>query len=328
MKQQRINHKPGNIMEFLTNYPSGSSVAVETIGNWYWITDEIEQAGMKPQLVHARKAKLMMGSINKTDKLDALGLNKLQRSGTLPCVWIPPAELRDSRELPRTRMVFANQRTRLKNRIHSVLDKYGLSWQMEDVSDIFSKKAEPILNRCIEQLPVQTRYTTELLMQQLNEVEEKIDAIEKRMKEIFSQTEEVKLLMSMPGIGFILAVVISLEIGDIERFADEEKLASYSGVTPRVHSSGDKTRYGRLRTDTNHYLKWAFSEAGNSVSVNRKCYPGRFVVGLYNRIRARKGHSIAIGAVAKHLAESAYWVLSKKQEYKERGITGNLQTRV
>jgi len=55
-------------------------VAVETIGNWYWIVDEIERAEMLPKLVHARKAKLMLGSINKTDKLDARGLNLLQRS--------------------------------------------------------------------------------------------------------------------------------------------------------------------------------------------------------------------------------------------------------
>src|SRR5207245_1927359 len=65
-------------------------VAVETIGNWYWIVDEIEAAGCVPKLVHARKAKLMMGEINKTDKLDARGLNRLQQAGTLPTVWIPP----------------------------------------------------------------------------------------------------------------------------------------------------------------------------------------------------------------------------------------------
>ena len=93
---------------------------------------------MKPQLVHAHKAKLMPGSINKTDKLDARGLNRLQRTGTLPTVWIPPGDIRDNRELPRTRMVFANLRTRLKNRIHSVIDKYGLHTDFDGISDIFS----------------------------------------------------------------------------------------------------------------------------------------------------------------------------------------------
>ena len=73
-------------------------MAVETIGNRYWIVDEIEAAGCLPRLEHARKAKLMMGEINKTDKLDARGLNRLQRNGTLPMVWI----LGPARPLPRT----------------------------------------------------------------------------------------------------------------------------------------------------------------------------------------------------------------------------------
>jgi len=78
--ERRIDHHPDSIKSFLGHYPDGSPVAVETVGNWYWIVDEIEAAGMKPKLVHAHKAKLMGGSVNKTDKLDARGLNKLQRA--------------------------------------------------------------------------------------------------------------------------------------------------------------------------------------------------------------------------------------------------------
>ena len=81
VREQRIAHERGALQEFLERCERGSPVAVETIGNWYWIVDEIEAAGCVPKLVHARKAKLMMGEINKTDKLDARGLNRLQRSG-------------------------------------------------------------------------------------------------------------------------------------------------------------------------------------------------------------------------------------------------------
>jgi transposase len=127
LKAGRVNHCRGAIKEFLSEWKTGTEVAVEMIGNWYWIVDEIEEAGMAPRLVHAHKAKLMLGMVNKTDKLDARGLNRLQRSGTLPTVWIPPAVLRDQRELPRTRMVFSRMGTRLKNRIHATLAKYALS---------------------------------------------------------------------------------------------------------------------------------------------------------------------------------------------------------
>jgi transposase len=321
LKETRINHSRGNIERFLEGWDKGSPVAVETIGNWYWIIEEIEHAQMRPRLVHARKAKLMLGMINKTDKLDARGLNKLQQTGTLPTVWIPPLEIRDKRELPRTRMVFAHQRTKLKNRIHSVIDKYGLQHHFTDMSDIFSKAGRERIVACYTVLPAQTAYTLAMLLEHLAEVERRIVNIEKRMKEVFRPDEPVELLMTMPGVGFILAVVISLEVGDIGRFSGAERLASYSGTVPRVHASGGKVRYGRLRPDTNRYLKWAFSEAGNSVAVNREKWPHRHVSKLYGRIRHRQGHAKAVGAVARHLAEATYWILSKKEPYLERGVS-------
>ncbi len=93
--RHRIARERGALKEFLAACEPDSPVAVETVGNWYWIVDEIEAAGCVPQLVHAYKAKLMMGMINKTDKLDARGRNRLQRAGILPEVWIPWGELRD-----------------------------------------------------------------------------------------------------------------------------------------------------------------------------------------------------------------------------------------
>jgi transposase len=321
IKEARIDHGRGNILRFLGQWDEGSPVAVETIGNWYWIVEEIERAHMRPRLVHARKAKLMMGMINKTDKLDARGMNKLQQTGTLPTVWIPPLQLRDKRELPRTRMVFSRQRTQLKNRIHSILDKYGLQNKFSDISDMFGKVGRKALKECLGLLPEQTKYALEILLNHLDSVESQIDTIERRMEEIFLPGEEIKLLMTMPGVGFILAVVISLEVGDAGRFSGPERLASYSGTVPRVHASGDKIRYGRLRPDTNRYLKWAFFEAGNAVSLNRKKWPNRHVSKVYNRVRHRQGHAKAVGAVARHLAEATYWILTKKEPYKERVIS-------
>ena len=111
--QLRIAHQRGAVSACLRRCEPGTAVAVEATGNWYWIVNEIEPVGLHPRLVHPRKAKLMMGLFNKTDKLDAHGLNRLQRNGTLPTVWIPPAPLRDLRELTRTRLVLAHSRTRL-----------------------------------------------------------------------------------------------------------------------------------------------------------------------------------------------------------------------
>lgn len=122
------------------------------IGSSYWIVDEIEAAGCLPKLVHARKAKLMMGEINKTD------------SARRP-VWIPPGELRDQRDLRRTRMVLVRQRTQLKNRIHATLAKYAL--HDLEVSDLFGARGRALLRQRLELLPPCTAYATQQLLEQV-----------------------------------------------------------------------------------------------------------------------------------------------------------------
>lgn len=314
--QTRIEHDPGAIRAYLSGCEPGTDVAIEATGNWYWIVQEIEQAGVHPCLVHPRKAKLMMGMINKTDKLDVHGLNRLQRNGTLPTVWIPPGELRDLRELTRVRMMWVRHRTRLKNRISATLAKYGL--QMRDYSDPYGSGARPHLEERVQRLPTQTRWSAQMLLKQLDFMQGQTQELEQRLKDLVQATPQMQQLMTLPGIGVILATVIALEVGDIARFASPQHLASYAGTTPRVHASGGHVRYGPLRVDVNHYLKWAFAEAGNSIALNHRRCPQRHVSQLYQRIKARKGHAKAIGAVARHLAEAAFAVLSKNQPYQER----------
>jgi transposase len=182
--EQRIDHDRGALRKFLERCERGSPVAVETVGHWYWIVDEIETAGCVPKLVHARKAKLMMGQTNKTDRLDARGLNRLQRTGTLPTVWIPPAELRDQRELPRTRMMLVRQRTQLKNRIHATLAKYAL--HDIDVTDLFGVRGRALLRERLAVLPPHTAYTTERLLEQVEQLTREVDRLEQRMRTVFT----------------------------------------------------------------------------------------------------------------------------------------------
>ena len=171
----------------MRNFDPGSPVAIETVGNWYWIVDEIEAAGMEPRLVHALKAKLMLGAVNKTDKLDVRGLNLLQRAGTLPTVWIPPHGVRDARELPRTRMFLARERTRLKNRIHATLSKYAID--ISEVRDIFGVRGRELIAESIDKLPYNTRFVTRCLLEHLEEVEGRLKEIEDRMREVFMWRE-------------------------------------------------------------------------------------------------------------------------------------------
>src|SRR2546429_3308629 len=199
VREQRIAHERGALQRFLERCERGSPVAVETVGNWYWIVDEIEAAGCIPRLVHARKAKLMMGEINKTDKLDVRGLNQLQRTGTLPTVWIPPGELRDQRDLPRTRMVLVRQRTQLKNRIHATLAKYAL--HDLEVSDLFGARGRALLRQRLELLPPCTAYATRQLLEQVETLDRQVRGFEHQMQTVFKPTPTIQLLLPCPVSG-------------------------------------------------------------------------------------------------------------------------------
>ncbi len=147
---------------------SRSRVSVTGTG----LIDEMEKAGHKPFLVHAAKAKLMMGQINKTDKLDARGLAILARNGTLPAIWIPPGELRDQRELPRMRLVLVSVRTKLKNRIHATFAKYAITF--DEVSDIFGGRGRRLMEQSLPQLPPETRLSVKQQLQLIDQVEQSV----------------------------------------------------------------------------------------------------------------------------------------------------------
>jgi len=321
----RVEHNRAIFRRFLEDLPERTTIAVETIGSWYWLIDAMKEAGHNPVLTDARKAKARMGQTNKTDKLDATGLTVLLRNGTLPGVWIPPQELRDQRELPRMRMSLVRMRTTLKNRILATLAKYAIT--IDEASDVFGKKGREELLKRIPELPPHTRFSVGTELKLLDQIEEEVDAVEGEIRTVVAETPAIRLLMSLPGVGMILGVVIALEVGDVERFASAERLASYAGTVPRVAASGGKIRYGKTRSDVNQYLKWAFHEAANVVASHQGRWSDRHVARLYGRLRERKGHGKAVVAVARHLAEATYWMLKKSVPYRDPQISSTSSTR-
>src|SRR3990172_11330691 len=215
IERTRVNHEAGAIRAFLSRFPGGTAVALETLRNWYWIVDEIEQAGCVPLLAHAQMAKKMMGHVHKTDKLDADGLAILQHLGSLPTVWIAPGEIRDERELPRTRMALSKVRTMLKNRMHSTLAKYALCLDTE--SDIFSHKWRAQLVDLLRRLPGETQRCMQQELQLFDQVQEQIHRLEARILERGQKTPTIKLIQTVPAPSEILSIVIDREGGAIDR---------------------------------------------------------------------------------------------------------------
>ena len=212
-------------------------------------------------------------------------------------------------------MAFVRVRTMLKNRIHATLAKYAV--EIKEVSDIFGVGGRALMKSRLSELPPQTRRSVEAQLELLDQVEEQIRVCEKQIEDVVKRIPEMKLLKTIPGVGSVLAVVIAMEVGEIERFPRAESLASYAGTVPRIKESGGRIRFGKVRPDVNRYLKWALIEAANIVVLNQARWPGRHVVQLYRRIRQRRGHAKAVVAVARHLAEATYWILKKNEPYRE-----------
>jgi transposase len=311
----RVGHDRAQYRQFLQRLPAGSQIALEASGHYYWIVDEMEAAGHHPRLVHPLEAKKRMGKTGKkTDKVDANGLGILLRNGTLPEVWIPPAQLRDQRELLRLRMFLVRQRTRLKNRIQGTLARYNIQIEGQDVFGVGGRRC---LGRRLAELPPHTRQSVELELATLDFLDIQVTEVEKQLEAMMQVTAEADLLKTLPYVGRILSMVMALEIGRIERFASAERLASYAGLVPRVHSSGGHTRLGQICGDVNQYLKWAFVEAGNLVAIHQKHLAGQHVVRIYQRVKRKSNHQKAVVAVARHLAEAAYWILKKQELYRD-----------
>lgn len=307
----RVEHAHGELRKFLETLPR---VAVEASGGWYWFVDALEQAGLDPHLVNPLEAKKQLPGRNKTDKLDARGLATLLRVGTLPEVWIPPARLRDLRGLLRTRLAMRRQGTLLKNRIHAAISRYGL--RDDAFADLFSGKARVALSGYVGRLPADTRFATTQEWEMLNQINRHIERMEVRIREGICKVGWVRLLKTLPGVGDILGATLHLEIGDVKRFPSPAHLAAYAGLVPAVRSSGGRTYYGRTSQQANHYLKWAFIEAANATVMHRHKYGEQHVGQLYKRLKERKCHGKAATAVARHLAESSWWILSRKKEYR------------
>lgn len=314
-KPMRVGHDRAQMRAFLEALPAASSIALETSASYYWLVEEIERAGHQAPLAPALTAKRRMEGRHKTDERDARGLAMLLRNGTLPRVWIPPAALRDQREMLRWRMSLVEMRSQIKNRIHGVLLRYNLE---VSATDLYGAAGRRELQDRMAELPTWTRQSVNEQLETVDHLDRQIDDGEQKLETLLEASAERDLLQTLPGVGRILSAVIALEIGDISRFECPQNLASYAGVVPAARESAHKKRRGKCPADCNTYLKWAFVEAGNVVSLHHKKWPDRPLAQLYQRVKqSSRMHGKATVAVARHLAEASFWMLTKQQIYRE-----------
>ena len=164
--------------------------------------------------------------------------------------------MREERELARFRLHLVKHRSMLKHRIHSTLINFGRPCP---VTDLFGVEGMELLGRL--ELPEPWRGNVSASLALIDDLEAQIDEVNRRLRDGHADHPYIPLLISAPGIGWVLAFTIAAEIGEISRFASPAKLTGYTGLCPRVVQSGESDRRGPLSKHGPTYLRWALIEA-------------------------------------------------------------------
>jgi len=242
----------------------------------------------------------------KTDKVDSRVLAELLRADYLPAVWQPDAETQRLRRLTHRRAALVSDRTRLKNRLHSILH-HGLIPVPE--LDLFSQKGRAWLKQVA--LPEEEGWARDSDLRLLEGTEREIVQLEEQLSQAAWQDEKVRLVMSIPGIDYTVAQTCLAAIGEVSRFANGKKLAAYLGLNPSTRQSAGHCYHGSITKQGNAHARWLLVQAAQHLGRDR----GPLGQTL-RKIVKRKNRKVAVVACARKLAVLLWHVLTSGEPFR------------
>jgi transposase len=300
-----IQTRPETLELFAQSLDASDWVALEVTGN-AWAIARILEAHVARVIVVSPNDTGIRQARAKTDRLDARTLAKLLWAGELDGVWAPDERVRVMRRLAR-RAQLVRARSRAKNEIHAVLMRC-----LKDrpaAADLFGVKGRSWLAE--QELAVCERETVDAGLRQVDFLDSEIAAVDQLVAADALGWPEVKRLMTVPGVNVIVAATFMAAVGDIRRFSDRRKLTAYLGLDPRVRQSGaGPANHGHISKQGSNSARHALVEA--CWSTVRQPGP---IAAFYARIKAKRGHSIAIVASARKLACLFWCLLTRGEDY-------------
>jgi len=311
IRSHRLENTPESFQEFFRRLNGPSEAVLEASRTWgvmYDLLEEIEKVE-SVELAHSQKVRAIAEAKIKTDKIDSHILAQLLRADLIPAAYIPGKQTRSYKEMIRQRVFLVRMRTRLKNRLHVLLDRLHIP--LPSVTDIFGRRGTQYLKKLtLDGVDGEILKENLKLLETFNQL---IKEAEQEIASLMREDPRVQLLRTVPGLGPILAAVVALEIDRIERFHSPSKLASYTGLVPSTYASGGKVFHGRLIPMSNKWLRWALVEgAWGSLRTSPYCR-----VYFENHKRQKGPHTAAI-ALARRLSEIIWHVLKENRVYQER----------
>ena len=269
VRSRRVRSRPDEVWRVFGELPRDEPVeaAFEGTFGYGWLADLLADAGIPAHMAHPLATKAIASGRVKNDKMDAAMLAQL-RAHLLPEGWIAPVEAREARRLVRTRASLVRMRSRLKSQIHAVLADFALSpgargqhrgAGLVQAPALFCKAGRRWLSE--QELPEASRQRVEINLRVIDGLDGEIQGVSKTMRARFAGDERVRRLMPIPGIGLFSAATVVGEIWDVKRFPSPRQLASWAGLTPKEHSSGEHHHLGHISKQGSRWVRWVLVEA-------------------------------------------------------------------
>jgi len=288
---------------------SDDQVVIESTTNAWHVHDLLEPLVERVVVANPIKVKQIAQARVKTDIRDTLILARLLAANLVPDVWVPPAHVRQMRQLLSQRRQLVETHTQVLNRMHSVAHRHHLQHAR---GKRFNEKT--IGWQKDKRLSGLEQFQLSLEMENKVYIEKQIERISKEVRKLCHQkpwADAMTYLMQLPGFGVITAMTVLAAIGELERFETPKHLASYSGLAPGLEQSGTKHRGKGITKEGRRELRWALVEAAQMAVKSDPLLKMKF-----QTLQKRMHRNQAIVAIARHLLELVWYVLTRRQPYR------------
>jgi len=305
--KQRIENSLPAVLAALEPYREelDSGVVVESTYNWYWLVDGLQANGYGARLANPAAMQQYNGLKNTDDESDTFFLTELSRLGILPEGHIYPKEERPVRDLLRRRLLLVRQRTtHILSFQNLIARERGEQITSNQIQKLWPNEVGQFFDD--ERLVLMGRTNIEMIRFLTKEIR----PIEKVVLDSIKLRPEYEKLLTVPGIGKILALTIMLETGDITRFRKVGNYSSYSRCVKSSRKSNEKKKGENNRKNGNRYLNWAYIEAANF--IRRYCPEAKR---WHQRKTARSKQVVATKALASKICKACYFIIKDQVDF-------------
>jgi transposase len=288
-------------------------VVLESTALTWPIAELLARHAGKVTVSNPMRTKAIASAKVKTDKVDARVLAQLGAADFLPEVWTPDALTRALRRRVAHRQALVRQRTVLRNQVHAILDRNLV--RADWATDLFGVKGRRRLAAVV--LPDHEQAALDCALRLHDIVGDELRLAEDALAKDAFASEDVRRLMTIPGVGWITALSMVAVIGEIERFPSARQFVGYLGLDPRVRQSGDRAaRTGHISRQGQAHARGLLIEAAHSAIRT----PGP-LRGFFLRLKDRRGSQVALCATARKLAALCWHLLTSGEEYRFQSAT-------